>query len=234
MEASRVIDRRPVLLMHGIDDTAKELRPLAHRLRKGGWLNVELLEFTPNDASSGLVPLAHQVDRAARALAQKSGASEIDVVGFSMGALVTHYWLKRTPARIKVRRYVSISGPHHGTLTAYLRWNEGAAQMRPNSPFVQDLARDEGEWNGVEAYSFWTPMDLMIVPPSSSRLEGATERRFAVLAHPLMMYDRRVLAAVVEALQAPGTDRGRSSPPKERGSQAGNARLIPSVRLRRE
>ena len=212
MNTSRDADRRPVLLIPGIDDTAKKLRPLARVLRDAGWVDLELLEFTPNDASCGMFALVEQADRAAQSLVEKSSANEIDVVGFSMGALVARYWLRRTPGRVRVRRFVSISGPHHGTLTGYLRWNEGAAQMRPNSPFLRDLARDEGEWNGVDAYSFWTPMDLMIVPASSSRLQGATERTFRVWAHPLMMYDRRVLDAVVEVLQAANAAGGNGPP----------------------
>jgi hypothetical protein len=43
-------------------------------------------------------------------------------------------------------------------------------------------------------------MDLMILPASSSKLEGARERTFPVILHPLMVSDGRVLRAVEEAL----------------------------------
>ncbi len=192
----------PVLLVHGIDDTATKMRPLERRLRELGWTEaeVEICEFHPNDGTGGILPLVEQLDRSARALAARSGAERIDVVSFSMGALVARYWLMRVPGHVPVRRYVSISGPHHGTLTGFLRRNAGAEQMRPGSRFLEDLATDEGQWGPVTAYSFWTPLDLMIVPARSSRLKGAVERTFPVVLHPLMMYDGRVLGAVLEVL----------------------------------
>ena len=113
-----------------------------------------------------------------------------------------------------VRTYVSISGPHHGTWTGYLRFNEGARQMRVGSPFIQDLGRDEGEWGGTAVYSFWTPLDLMIVPPSSSRLKGAREKTFRVIAHPLMLFDSGVMNAVAQALEGlPLQGRSRARAP---------------------
>jgi triacylglycerol lipase len=165
-----------------------------------GWRDVQAIELTPNDGSSGLVALAQEVDRAARLLVERTGTSEIDVVAFSMGALVARYWMRRMTPPANVRTYVSISGPHHGTWTGYLRFNEGARQMRIGSPFVRDLERDEGEWGGTTVYSFWTPLDLMILPATSSRLKGAREKTFRVIAHPLMLFDQGVLTAVAEAL----------------------------------
>jgi triacylglycerol esterase/lipase EstA (alpha/beta hydrolase family) len=195
----------PVLLAHGIDDTARNLRPIARRLHKLGWAEaeVEICEFHPNDGTGGLLPLVEQLDRSARALAARTGAEKIDIVAFSMGALVARYWLMRVPGHVPVRRYVSISGPHHGTLIGYLRWNAGGEQMRPNSRLLLDLAKDEGQWGAVEVYSFWTPLDLVVVPAISSRLKGAVERTFPVVLHPLMMYDGRVISAVAEALGGP-------------------------------
>jgi triacylglycerol lipase len=199
--------RRPVLLVHGIDDDGRKLKPISDFLIACGWREVQAIELTPNDGSGGLVALAEQVDRAARTLVERTGAREIDVVGFSMGALVARYWLRRMRPPATIRTYVSISGPHHGTLTGYLRFNQGARQMRPGSPFILDLSRDEGEWGGTTVYSFWTPLDLMILPATSSRLKGAREKTFRVIAHPLMLLDKRVLSAIAEALgrEPPGT-----------------------------
>jgi triacylglycerol esterase/lipase EstA (alpha/beta hydrolase family) len=192
----------PVLLVHGIDDDHRTLANLREHLLAAGFADVEAVDLRPNDGSGGLPPLAHQVRDAADRLRARTGATRVDVVAFSMGALVTRYWLMRLDGKPAVRRFVSISGPHHGTLTAYLGRNEGVQQMRPGSPLLADLARDEGDWAPVEVVSFWTPLDLMIFPPSSSVLAGATQRTFPVPAHPLMLHDRRVLEAVVEALRA--------------------------------
>jgi len=201
--------RPPVLLVHGIDDDHRTLAPVKAHLLARGFSDVEAIDLVPNDGSAGIPALAEQVRDAALALRARTGAERVDVVAFSMGSLVTRYWLMRGGGQAAVRRFVSISGPHHGTLLAFFRANEGARQMRPDSPLLRDLARDEGEWGGVEAVSLWTPLDLMIVPPASSRLRGARHRAFPVVAHPLMLHDPRVLDAVTDALsgahaQVPG------------------------------
>lgn len=193
----------PVLLVHGIDDTHRTLEPLRAYLVAAGWPEVEAMDLTPNDASSGLPALAEQVGAAAARLRARTGSDKIDVVAFSMGALATRYWLMRLDGKPAVRKFISLSGPHHGTWIAYFRGNTGAVQMRPGSPLLADLARDEGDWAPVEVISFWTPLDLMIVPARSSILTGATEQTFPVVAHPLMLRDGRVLEAVEQALRAP-------------------------------
>jgi hypothetical protein len=73
--------------------------------------------------------------------------------------------------------------------------------MRVGSAFIRELARDEGEWGGTAVYSFWTPLDLMIVPATSSRLKGAREKTFRVMIHPLMLFDEAVHTAVADALE---------------------------------
>jgi triacylglycerol esterase/lipase EstA (alpha/beta hydrolase family) len=192
----------PVLLVHGIDDDHRTLATLRGHLLAQGFTDVETVDLTPNDGSGGLPRLAHQVRDAADRLRERTGAEKVDVVAFSMGALVTRYWLMRLDGKPAVRRFVSISGPHHGTLMACFRHNEGVHQMRPDSPLLADLATDEAAWGPVEVVSFWTPLDLMIFPARSSVLAGASHRSFMVLAHPLMLRDGRVLEALVDTLRS--------------------------------
>jgi triacylglycerol esterase/lipase EstA (alpha/beta hydrolase family) len=189
-----------VLLVHGIDDSGKAFATMRERLLGAGFTDVEALDFLPNDGSSGIPALAEQVNAAVERLRARTGAAKVDVVAFSMGTLATRWYLMRLGGKQKVRTFVSLSGPHHGTVMGYLRWNSGAEQMRPGSGLLEDLAKDEGEWGEVKVASLWTPLDLMIVPASSSRLKGAVQQTFPVLAHPLMLSDARVLGAVEQLL----------------------------------
>lgn len=190
----------PVVLVHGIDGSHRDLEPLAQRLAELGWRDVEAVDLLPNDGSAGIPDYAAQVQAAVERLRARTGAPKVDLVAFSMGTLASRYFLTRLGGAPLVRRFVSLSGPHHGTALGYARDNAGAAQMRPGSPLLVDLARDEGDWGGVEVVSFWTPLDLMIVPAQSSQLAGAASHTFPVLVHPLMLSDDRVLDEVVRAL----------------------------------
>ena len=111
------------------------------------------------------------------------------------------HYLHDLDGRSSVRRFVSVSGPHHGTLTAYLGWKIGTRQMRPGSRFLQDLNAGDGRWGDVEVSSFWTPFDLVVVPATSSVLEGANNQAFRVALHHQMLSDDRVLEAVIQALE---------------------------------
>lgn len=193
----------PVLCVHGLWDDARSFEPLRRHLLGAGWRRVEAMELKPNNGGAGLRLLAEQVRDAADRLLADTDAAELDVVGFSMGALVSRYWIQRLGGRERARRFISISGPHHGTLTAHLGWRPGAREMRPESPFLTDLGDEPAPWGKTRVYAFWTPFDLMIVPPSSSHLPGAVGRTFPVVLHPLMLSDRRVLGAVASALREP-------------------------------
>jgi triacylglycerol esterase/lipase EstA (alpha/beta hydrolase family) len=192
--------RPPVLLVHGIDDDARKLAPLAAWLSQAGFRDVRIVELKPNNGDAPIPVLATQVAEAAASLRAHTGSARVDVVAFSMGALVTRYYLQRLEGRNHVRRFVSISGPHAGTLTGWLRFNPGARDMRPGSELLRGLAAEPTPFGDVQVFSLWTPMDLMILPASSSKLEGARERTFPVILHPLMVSDGRVLRAVEEAL----------------------------------
>ncbi|MFP2910015.1 esterase/lipase family protein [Pyxidicoccus sp. 3LFB2] len=202
-----VEQRAPVLLVHGIDDDASAFDAMRERLEREGWAHVHAFSLSPNDGSEGVPALARQVAREAEALRARTGARRVDVVGFSMGALVTRYWLQMQGGRLVVRRFISISGPHAGTRLAWLRRGKGIRQMRPQSRLLRYLESDRRPWGEVEVHSFWTPYDLTIFPASSSRLRGASERTFPVLLHPWMITDGRVLAAVVEVLGSPSVAR---------------------------
>ena len=60
-----------------------------------------------------------QVDDAAKRIMKATKAPRLDIVGFSMGALASRHYIQRGAGKQRVRRFVSISGPHAGTLTAY-------------------------------------------------------------------------------------------------------------------
>jgi triacylglycerol lipase len=72
--------------------------------------------------------------------------------------------------------------------------------MRPGSDFLQALNGGEEAPGPVRYTSIWTPMDLMIVPPDSSVLQGADNISLLNPAHPAMLWDRRVFKLIREAL----------------------------------
>ncbi|HYW20204.1 MAG TPA: triacylglycerol lipase [Nodularia sp. (in: cyanobacteria)] len=189
--------RNSVLLIHGIDDTGAVFNKMVDYLKQLGW-SVHTLNLVPNNGEVGLDILAQQVaDYVVNTFAPEQ---PIDLLGFSMGGIVSRYYVQRLGGINRVQRFVTISSPHHGTVVAYGSQRHGCLQMRPNSEFIQDLNADAVMLGHLNFTSIWTPYDLMIVPAKSSQMPVGKEVIVPVVLHSWMLKDYRSLAAVASAL----------------------------------
>ncbi len=198
-------DRVPVLFVHGTADTPDSFLDMRHAFREAGWPEESLhaVRLYPRRGEAPIEVMAYQVRRAAASLRKRTGATRVDVVAFSQGALSSRYWIQELAGQPHVRRFVSISGPHQGTWAAMLLGDPALVQMRPDSDFVRQLNRRTPPWGDTEVFSFWTPFDITVFPAHNAHLPGATERRFSVPLHQMMLSDPRVIAATLEALTQP-------------------------------
>lgn len=190
----------PVLLVHGIDTGGKRLKAMQSALLRHGFEPVIAMDIIPSDASIPFEAMGVQVRDAALQILDSNKAAKIDIVAYSMGSLAARYFLQRLGGKSMIRRFISISGPHHGSFNAHFRPGAGCRQMRLGSQFLQDLNNDPDPFGDVEVFSFYTPFDLMILPSRSSILNGAHNRAFKVWLHPLMTFDRRVIEAIIQTL----------------------------------
>jgi triacylglycerol lipase len=192
--------RNPVLLIHGIDDTEAVFHKMRTYLIQQG-LSVHALNLAPNNGDVGLDKLAKQV--AEYVTATFASEQPVDLVGFSMGGIVSRYYLQRLGGISRVQRFITISSPHHGTVVAYGSRRPGCVQMRPDSIFLKDLNSDAVILGQLNFTSIWTPYDLMIVPANSSQMSIGQEVIVSVALHPWMLTDSRSLAVVAAALAEP-------------------------------
>lgn len=189
--------QNPVVLVHGINDTGAVFDKMALYLRQRG-LSVYTVDLVPNNGAEVLDKLAQQVANYINAIFTPE--QPLDLVGFSMGGIVSRYYIQRLGGIERVQRFISISSPHKGTVIAYGSWLPGCVQMRPNSHFLEDLNSDVQMLKKINFTSIWTPYDLMILPATSSQLGIGKEVTLPVLLHPLMLTDTRSLEIVAEAL----------------------------------
>lgn len=192
--------RNPVLLVHGIWDTGIIFHSMRSYLRSLGWAVYEL-DMTPNNGDGKLEHLAEQVAE----YIDRSFAPDmaLDVVGYSMGGIVSRYYVQRLGGVQRVQRLITLSSPHNGTWVAYGSQRPGCLQMRPNSSFLTDLNRGTSILNQLNFTSIWTPFDTMIVPASSSQMAVGKDVRVWVSAHHLMVSDPKSLQLVASSLAEP-------------------------------
>ncbi len=192
--------RNSVVLVHGIFDTYRVFDRMASYLRENGWQTYSL-DLIPNNGDKGLDELAQQV---ADYIASNFTPTEsLDLVGFSMGGIVSRYYLQRLGGIKRIQRLVAISAPNHGTAIAYFPQNIGSKQMRPRSQFLQDLNRDLAILEEINYTCIWTPFDLMILPATSSKMPVGEEVVLPVGLHPWMLTDAKCIESVATALSMP-------------------------------
>lgn len=190
-------DRNPVVLVHGIYSDSGDFTRMARLLRAEGW-PVHTPDLKPNGGQARLDDLAGQLARYIDTVAPRR---KCDLVGFSMGGLVSRYYVQRLGGAERVERFISLAAPHHGTALARLHGGAGARQMRRGSTFLTDLDRDADQLARVKFTSIYTPLDLMIVPASSSEMSQARNVRLWAAMHPSLILEKRCIRAVVDALR---------------------------------
>jgi triacylglycerol lipase len=189
--------RNPVVLVHGIYSDSGDFTRMARLLRAEGW-PVFTPDLKPNGGQAGIDELARQLSRY---IEREVPGGKCDLVGFSMGGLVSRYYLQRLDGLDRVERFVSLAAPHHGTVLAGLHGGRGGRHMRRESDFLRDLARDANRLGRVKFTSLYTPLDLVIVPARSSEMPQARNVRLWAALHPSLILEKRCIRAVAAALK---------------------------------
>ncbi|WP_406831121.1 alpha/beta fold hydrolase [Pedococcus sp. KACC 23699] len=166
----------PVLLVPGYGGSTASLGPLAASLRSAG-RDVTVVEL-PDRALGDLRDQADALSAVATRVLARTGASSVDVVGYSAGGIVARMWVQEGGGAASVRRLVTLGSPHHGTQLAGLGALVAGAcpvacqQLDPTSPV---LARLNGVAlpAGPRYLSVWTTQDDVVLPPASAELDGA-------------------------------------------------------------
>jgi pimeloyl-ACP methyl ester carboxylesterase len=193
----------PVIVVHGLHQTSGTLKGLCTKLEAAGFKTV-----VPTDmyAHHGTVPvkvLAEHLERKVQEVMRETKAKKVNLVGFSMGALVSRYVIQRLSGKHYVHAYVSLAGPHNGSYLAYVPFlQEGVRDMRPGSALLNDLNDDQDPWGPVRVHAFYTPYDFIVFPARSAILKKARVWRFDAALHTSMLRDPDVQDAVAKALLA--------------------------------
>lgn len=188
--------KAPVVLVHGIDGSARDMTRLARAFRAQGHA-VYTPSLQPNNGSAPIDVLSAQL--ATFIQAELPPAQAFHLIGYSMGGIITRHYLQNHAPLSRIRHYASLSAPHHGTLTAFLRRGPGAKQMRLGSSFLRQLNQPHPS-DAVPTTSFWTPTDLIILPATSSRLSHGQNLRLLGLGHFSCIIEKRCIDRVIAHL----------------------------------
>jgi triacylglycerol lipase len=196
--------RNPILFVHGWNSSSAAWTTMVGRFKKDGWRDSELANFSYNTGQSNKVTAA-LIEKKVDSILAATGASKVDIVTHSMGALSARYYVRSLTGEGKVDALVSLGGPNHGTTTAggcaFLQ--PSCAEMYPGSTFLAGLNEGD-ETPGASRYAtWWSWCDEVINPQTSTELAGATNTLTACMSHSRLREDAAVYAQVRDWVNAP-------------------------------
>ncbi|HGY5535395.1 MAG: esterase/lipase family protein [Prochlorococcus sp.] len=191
---------RPLVLVHGLWDTPKLFGRLVKLLEQH---QVPLLiPHLPHRL--GVVPLS-SLAKTLDALIVEQWGSEmvVDVLGFSMGGVISRVWLQHFGGARRTHRFLSVGSPQQGTLTAQWIPNwlfAGLADMKRGSPLLRKLNSEVAALHGLDCTSFFCRWDLMVFPGWQAVLPVGKQQQVPVITHQQLMTNPRALELMVSTL----------------------------------
>ena len=183
----------PILFVHGWSESGSIWNTDISRFQTDGWTSAELNNWTYNTSQSNATT-AQQVATKVDQILAATGATQVDLITHSMGALSTRYYIKNLGGAAKVDDWVSLGGPNHGTNTANFCTSAACTEMRIGSSFLTALNSGD-ETPGAVTYGTWaSPCDSVV--PSGVALSGATNTKTACISHNQLYSDATVYGQV--------------------------------------
>jgi triacylglycerol lipase len=193
----------PLVLVHGLWDTPA----LFNSLR--GALGDRRELFIPHlPHGLGVVPLEELAAQLGQGIEARFGPeAPLDVMGFSMGGVISRTWIQLLGGGRRVRRFTSVASPQRGTLTALpwpRRWLKSVGDLKVGSDLLLRLNAHPEALTGIDCCSFYCLADAMVVPGWTAVLPvGRREvlRPLSLQHHQLMAHPASVAQVARELLR---------------------------------
>ncbi len=191
---------RPLVLVHGLWNTPRLFSRLLATLNQPDHL--VLAPYLPHQLGRKSIRyLAKELDSQ---INEKFGFSlPIDILGFSMGGLISRVWLQEMGGFKRTRRFFSIGSPHQGTLTAQIAPAfifAGIAEMKLGSLLIESLNKNPLDLSNIDCRSYFTFWDLMVFPGNRAVLPYGTCVSVPVLTHKDLIKHSRSLSLISKDL----------------------------------
>ena len=190
----------PVLMLHGFGANSGFWRPLAQRLRRAG-ISHATVDLEP--VLGSIDDYADLIEAQATMLCAATGASQLIVVGHSMGGLAARAWMRRH-GNARVARLVTLGTPHFGSWLASYGSGRNAKQMVPPGAdpdaWLNRLAASEDASLRARVLSIRSRHDNIVSPQDAAALPGADNVALDLVGHVALGFDPAVLDRVTREI----------------------------------
>lgn len=192
----------PIVLIHGVWNNdgvwLRFLRWFAHR--GVGPVYTFNCHPTVGDIESFAKQLADRVE----AICAATRASQVVLIGHSMGGLIARAYLRRNGGK-RISKIITIGTPNHGSRFAAAGVGRCLEQMRLGNEWLAELNQDSRNDERVPIVTIWSWHDTLVVPQTSSRLSGTKDIALVGVGHNALLRNRDVFLRLLEELDERGT-----------------------------
>jgi hypothetical protein len=176
----------PVILVPGYLDLPAFFIPITKKLRSQG-RDVTFLNLFPN--ISDIRKESEILKKKVAEIKARTGASQVDIIGHSMGGLISRYYIKNLNGEKDVARLIQLATPNHGTIVSHLSPTDGAQQMHTGSADLNALKEGDENPGEIDYTSIRGGLDEIVIPHDSPILEGADNQFCRFAAHGSFFVD---------------------------------------------
>lgn len=191
---------QPIVLVHGYTQNRANFLGMARSLGRAGLGPLYGFNYPwHRDIEGSAEKLGRFIDE----VLAESKRDKVDIVTHSMGGLVALEYLQTAkPAR--VRRVVTIAGPHGGVAWRGPLIGRSGASLRSGAEFITGRS---GRKVGVPVLSIYSSHDNIVYPPTTSSLlaRGGEDAMISAAGHLAILFDPAVARAVADFLKKPDT-----------------------------
>jgi triacylglycerol lipase len=190
MTPAQAASHDPVVFVHGLSSDSSSWDDWIADFEADGYSSSQLFAWS-YDWTKSNVTTASQLSSYIQTVLSQTGASKVDLVVHSMGALNSRYYLKNLGGTSYVDDFVSVAGVNHGTSVASLcGWLYASCkEMQTGSSFLTALNSGDETPGSVSYAAYWSNCDAAIDPDSSALLSGATNVGVGCISHTDMNND---------------------------------------------
>ena len=192
---------QPILLVHGYMNHSSIWTIQKKRLEALGFGPIYTINFGHPFRSMG--HYADKLKAKAEAIAQATGRSDLILIGFSMGGLVSAHYATQLAPPNTVTDIITIGTPFAGTPMAHIGLGPNAREMEPHSSFLQQLQRAMAQNKQIRFFHIATKTDQIVIPGQSAALANNQHLILEDIGHASMLYSRRVTEQMCQWLKSP-------------------------------
>ena len=193
----------PLVLVHGLLDSPAVFNGLKRELAHGR----QPLLIPQLPLRLGRTPIAELAEELGWHIEAAFGGEErVDVLGFSIGGVIARTWIQLLGGHRRTRRFISVGSPQLGTITAQPwpgRLFRGIADLKWGSALLSQLNGDLSALRRIECHSFYSILDLAVLPGWLAVLPVGERTMLPVLTHPQLLRDPAAIQPLARELLRP-------------------------------